>query len=118
MSLDTRDSYKQVYDKIQASQTYKDAKKSYDDQVKKVGDSLEEKKSQISETLNSAKENVKSFQNNVKSQFDELLSLSSLMGGHGASTISFIKRLMIKTIRTIEPEIAKIIAEESLKAVG
>ena len=56
MSLDTRDSYKQVYDKIQASQTYKDAKKSYDDQVKKVGDSLEEKKSQISETLNSAKE--------------------------------------------------------------
>lgn len=118
MSLDVKDSYSQVRDKVQSAQTYKDSKEKYDDLKKRAGDSFEQQQSNLTQSLNSAKENVKSFQNNVKSQFDQLLSLSTLMGGSGASTIAFVKRLMIKTIRTIEPEIAKILAEESLKAAG
>jgi len=118
MSLDTKDSYSQVRDKIQSAQTYKDSKEKFDDLQKKAGDSFEQQKSNLTQSLNSAKENVKSFQNNVKSQFDQLLNLSTLMGGSGASTIAYVKRLMIKTIRTIEPEIAKILAEEALKAAG
>ena len=118
MSLDLKFDYKKVKQKIEATKSYKDLKKDYDDIQKDVGDSFEQAKSDITETIDKVKEQKKKYQRDIKNQFEQLLDINNITGGKGSNSISYIKRLLLQTIKNIEPKIAEILNELALDAVG
>lgn len=117
-SLDLSLDYDSAKKKIQASKTYTDLKQQYDDVVNKKGDSFEEAKQDVTEQLDKIKEQTKRFQREIKNQFEQLLDISNVTGGKGSNSIRYIKRLLLQTLRNIEPKILEILMEESLNAVG
>ena len=118
MSLDISEGYKEAQDRIQATKTYKELKDDYNNLKKRTGDSFENKKEQITQTLDQIKENKKSFERKVKSQFDHLLDTFAVTNGSGKRSIQFIKTLLLRTLKKIEPDILRILTEESINAVG
>lgn len=118
MSIDLNFDYKKVKQKVEATKSYKDLKKDYDDLQKDVGDSFEQAKSDITETIDKVKEQKKKYQRDLKNQFEQLLDINNITGGKGSNSIRYIKRLLLQTIKNIEPKIAEILNEETLNAVG
>ena len=118
MSLDLKFDYKKAKEKIEATKSYKDLKNSYDNLQKSAGDSFEEAKEGTTETLDNLKETKKKFQRDLKTQFEQLLDINNITGGKGSNSIRYIKRLLIQTIKNIEPKIAEILNDEALNAVG
>lgn len=118
MSLDLSFDYDSAKKKIAATSSYKDLKEKFDNVQKKAGDSQEKASESIQNTLDQVKSQTKRFQKDIKTQFEQLLDLNNVTGGKGSNTISYIKRLLIQTLKNIEPKIAEIINEEALTAIG
>jgi len=119
MSLDLSSDYNKAKNKINAAKTYIDAKKQYIQATKKAAqDSFEKEKSEVTETINELKEQKKRFERNVKNQLDQLLDISNITGGKGSNTIDYVKRLFLKTLSKIEPQIQEILLKEISKVVG
>jgi hypothetical protein len=121
--LDLNNGFLTVENKIKAAKAFSDLNTQYKNAKKKVGKSLEEKKSSVVKTLDSAtkkiddvKQKANSYQKKIKTQFDQLLDLSKLTSNSKSS--QYIKRKLLETIRTIEPQITTILLEDTLKAVG
>ena len=117
-SLDLNADYKKAQDKISATKTYKELKSDYSKAKKKAGDSFEKAKSEVSSSLNSVKEKTKSFEKQIKTQFEQLLDINNLTGGKGSNSIKYVKNLLLKTLKNIEPKIQEILYQECLSAVG
>ena len=118
MSLDLNADYKKVQDKVSATKSYTDAKAQYSAAKKKAGETFDEKKSDVTQSLNSVKEQTKRFEKQIKSQFEQLLDINNITGGKGSNSIKYIKKLLLQTLKNIEPKILEILNEESLNAVG
>lgn len=127
--IDLDSAYKKAQDKLAATKTFKNLKDDYKNLKQQAADNLETKKSDVIKQLNAAKDAKKRFQKQVKSQFEQLLDLAqsgindgvnSLNKGtkSNSQTIKYIKKTMIQAIKKIEPEVVKILFEESLHAVG
>ena len=121
--IDLNNGFLTIENKIKATKAFSDLNTQYKNAKKKVGKSLEEKKSSVVKTLDSANKKIdnvnqktKSYQKKVKTQFDQLLDLSKLTSTSNSS--QYIKRKLLETIRTIEPQITTILLEDTLKAVG
>lgn len=118
MALDRQEGYDQVKNKIKASKEYANVKDKYDSVTKKYGDALEQKKSEITNQLNDAKKLAEGYKKEIKSQFEELLDISALTGGKGGNTIKYLKKIFLKTINKIRPEIDEIVIGELVNALG
>ncbi len=118
MGLDLKSDYKQLQDKISATQSYNDLKKEYDDAVKSAGESFDDVKEKTSEKLSELKEKTKKFQKDVKNQFEKLLDISAISSGDGKGTLSVIKKILLRVIKKIEPILAEILYDETIKAIG
>jgi hypothetical protein len=118
MSLDLKFDYKKVKDKIEATKAYKELKKDYDGIQKSAGDSFEESKVGVTETIDKLKETKKKYQRDLKNQFEQLLDINNITGGKGSNSTRYIKRLLLQTIKNIEPKISEILNEEALNAIG
>jgi hypothetical protein len=118
MSLDLKFDYKQVKNKIEATKSYKELKKDYDNLQKSAGDSFEESKAGVTETIDKLKETKKKYQRDTKNQFEQLLDINNITGGKGSNSTRYIKRLLLQTIKNIEPKISEILYEEALNAIG
>lgn len=124
-SLDLNNDYNKVKDKINANKSYTDLKNKYKDAEKKVSDSLEKGKDALSdakenfqEGLDKLKTETKRYQTQIKNQFEQLLDISAITGGQGSNSTEYIKRLMIKTIFNIKPQIKEIVLEELIRLAG
>lgn len=118
MSLDLNFDYKQVKEKIEATKSYKELKTDYDKVRKQAGDSFEEAKAGITETVDKVKEKTKKYQRDFKNQLEQLLDINNVTGGKGSNTVGYIKRLLLQTLKNIEPRIAEILNEEALNSIG
>lgn len=118
MSLDLNADYKKIQDKVSATKSYTNAKAQYSAAKKKAGETFDEKKSDVTQSLNSVKEQTKRFEKQIKSQFEQLLDINNITGGKGSNSIKYIKKLLLQTLKNIEPKILEILNEESLNAVG
>ena len=117
-TLDVNAGFEQVKSKINATKAYGDLKNQYDNAQKKVGDSFEQAGSQVTNGLNQVNDQVKSFQRQIKTQFEQLLDINNLTGGKGSNSIRYVKKLLLKTIKNIEPKIRELLLEEAFNAVG
>lgn len=118
MSVDLKDSYKKVQDKIQANKSYNSLKSDYDSLTKKAGDTLEEAKSTVSSSLEEAKDLINNHQKEIKDQFSQLIDINNITGGKGGNTINYLKKKMLQALKNCEAEINDIVIEESFKMVG
>jgi hypothetical protein len=117
-SLDINFDYNKIQKKLNATKSFKDAKSQYNDANKKVGDSFEKTKSSVSESLNSVKKQTKRYQKQIKNQFEQLLDLTNTTGGNGSGSPSYIKKLLIKTIKNVQPRLRTIVIKDCLTALG
>ena len=118
MSLDLNADYKKVQDKVSATKSYTNLKKQYSDAKKKAGESFDDKKSDVTQSLNKVKEQTKRYEKQIKSQFEQLLDINNITGGKGSNSIKYVKKLLLQTLKNIEPKISEILNEEALNAVG
>jgi len=118
MSLDLSFDYESAKKKIAATSAYKDLKTKFDKAQEKAGDSQEQAIDTTQNGLNQVKSQTKRFQKEIKNQFEQLLDLNNVTGGKGSNTISYVKRLLLQTLKNIEPKIAEIMNEEAISAIG
>lgn len=117
-SLDINFDYNKIQKKINATKSFTDIKSQYDEANKKAGESFEKTKSQVSESLTSVKNQTKRYQRQVKNQFEQLLDISNISGGNGSGSPSYIKRLLIRTIKNVQPRLRTIVIKDCLTALG
>lgn len=117
-SLDINFDYNKIQKKVNASKSFGDVKSQYNDATKKAGSSFEKTKSSVSESLNSVKGQTKRYQKQVKNQFEQLLDLTNSTGGNGSGSPSYIKRLLIRTIKNVQPRLRTIVIKDCLTALG
>ena len=117
-SIDLNLDYKEAQKKIEASKAYKDLKSQYDDRTKRAGESFDKKKEDLTKSLDKVKEQQKRFQREIKSQFEQLLDINNVTGGKGSNSIAYVKKILLKTIKNIEPKLVELLNEEALNAVG
>jgi hypothetical protein len=118
MSLDLQNDYNKAKNQITAVNSYTDLKSQYNQQVKKAGSSFEQKNQDISSSLDQVKKEAKRFKKPLKTQFDQLLDINNVTGGKGSNSLRFIKRLLLTTIKNIEPQIMEIVGAEVIKLLG
>lgn len=116
--MDNNEGYKKVQSKINATKTYTNAKSKYDGLKKQAGSSFDQKKSDVTQSVDKLKGQSKSFQRELKNQFEQLLDVKSIIGGKGGSSVAYMKKIMTKVLKNIEPIIAEVLAGECLTAVG
>jgi hypothetical protein len=117
-SLDINFDYNKIQKKVNATKSFGDVKSQYNDASKKVGESFEKTKSSVSESLNSVKNQTKRYQRQVKNQFEQLLDLSNTTGGNGSGSPKYIKRLLLRTIKNVQPRLRTIVIKDCLTALG
>ena len=117
-SLDINFDYNKIQKRLNATKSFTDIKSQYDDANKKAGESFEKTKSQVSESLTSVKNQTKRFQRQVKNQFEQLLDISNISGGNGSGSPKYIKRLLIRTIKNVQPRLRTIVIKDCLTALG
>jgi hypothetical protein len=117
-SLDIASGYNEIQNKVSATKAYGELKNQYSEASKKTGTTFEKTKSDISQGLDKFKTQQKSYQRQVKNQFDQLLDLNNLTGGKGSNSIRYVKRLLIQTLKNIEPKLKELLIEESFKAIN
>ena len=115
MALDLEQSYKDLKDTSSACRTYTDLKNQYTQATKSFGDSLEQASQSVNTGLNSLKDFQNRAQREVKNQFQQLLDVSKITGG-GASA-AYLKSLLIKALKNIQPKIKDLFVEETIKIV-
>ena len=115
---DINEGYKEVQDKITATKTFINLKKKYVDLSNHAGETFDKKKSDVTRKIDKLKEQTKSYQRELKSQFDQLMDIKSVIGGKGGNSVKYIKDVMTKVLKEIEPELAEILQHEALNAVG
>ena len=117
-SLDINFDYNKIQKKVNATKSFTDIKSQYDEANRKAGQSFEKTKSQVSESLTSVKNQTKRYQKQVKNQFEQLLDLTNTTGGNGSGSPSYIKRLLIRTIKNVQPRLRTIVIKDCLTALG
>ena len=121
MSIDTKNSYTDAKNEIKSVQTHKALKDQYKNATRSAGDSFEEASAKVSQSINDFSEKAKNVKQAVKNQFEELLDISSILGGGpggGGNSSKYIKALLINALRKIKPIILELLIEETIKAVG
>lgn len=117
-SLDINFDYNKIQKRVNASKSFADVKSQYNDVNKKAGESFDKTKSNVSESLSSVKEQTKRYQKQVKNQFEQLLDLSNTTGGNGSGSPRYIKRLLLRTIKNVQPRLRTIVIKDCLTALG
>lgn len=118
MGLDLKSDYKKLKEKISATQAYNDLKTDYNNTTKSIGDTFEDAKEKTAGAYSDVINKTKKFQKDLKNQFERLLDISSITSGGGANSTSFIKKLLLRTIKKIEPQLSDILFEEAINAIG
>ena len=121
--LDLNNGFLNIENKLKATKAFNDLNTQYKNAKKQSGKAFEQRKSDIVQSLNGASkkinninQTVKTYQKKVKTQFEQLLDLSKLTSNSDSSR--YIKRKLLETIRIVEPQISKILLDETLKAIG
>jgi hypothetical protein len=126
MALDLDESFRKLGQKLNAAKAYNELRNQYNNLEKRAGNSFEEATDKISKPLsdavnvvtgatNVAEKTVKRAASSVKSLFDRLLDVNNVTG---KGTFKYILRLLLKTIKNIEPKVLEILLEESLNTIG
>jgi hypothetical protein len=118
MPLDINSAQQEIQSKIDAYKTYREVSQSEKKLLGQLGNSASESISQISSQLDKVSEFQKRFQRNPPNSMDQLLGFLGQTQGNGSSTLRFLRTKILEAAVKIEPKIAGILKEETIKALG
>ena len=119
---DIQDSFKLVFNKIENYQKYQDFKEKKVEQLNKKGVAFEQKASKITKPLGEWEEKKQKWLDEKKGLFDELLDTYKLSRKQQNNDVDnndpYLKKVFVKSVRQIEPQIKTILSECVVKALG
>jgi hypothetical protein len=118
MPLDLNSTQQSIQGKINAYKTFKEVSTSEKTLLGKAGNAATNATSQISSQLDKISETQKRFQRNPPNSMDDLLGFIGLTQGNGSATLKYLRTKILETAAKIEPKIAGILENETIKALG
>ena len=115
---DLNNSLDSAKSQINAVKTYTEIAAAAKELKKSAGNSFSDAKGKVATTLEDAKKFQKRYQRNQPTSFDELLELINLTSGSGSSTLRYLRKKLLEVVVKIEPEVRKILTEETIKVLG
>jgi hypothetical protein len=116
--LDINSATESIQSKIQASKTYLEVSQAGKDLVKNAADSASKSTTQLTSQLNKIKDQQKRFQRDPPNSMSQMLGFLNQIKGSGSGTSSYILKKLLEIAARIEPKLAGIIKEETIKALG
>lgn len=118
MPLDLNSTQQSISSKIDAFKTYTDVSRAEKNLLGKLSDSSSKATSQIAGQLNKVKDLQKRFQRDPKNSMDQLLGFLGQTQGNGSGTLTYLRKKILEAAAKIEPKMAGIMKEETIKALG
>jgi len=118
MPLDINSAQQEIQSKIDAYKTYREVSQSEKKLLGQAGNSASESISQISSQLDKVSEFQKRFQRNPPNSMDQLLGFLGQTQGNGSTTLRLLRTKILEAAAKIEPKMAGILKEETIKALG
>lgn len=118
MPLDLNSTQQSISSKIDAFKTYTDVSRAEKTLLGKLSDSSSKATSQIAGQLNKVKDLQKRFQRDPKNSMDQLLGFLGQTQGNGSGTLTYLRKKILEAAAKIEPKMAGIMKEETIKALG
>lgn len=118
MSLDLNSTQQSIQSKLDAIKTYNDVSRSEKSLLGKLGNSASESISQTATQLNKIAEQQKRFQRDPQNSMDQLLGFLGQTQGNGSGTLRYLRKKILEAAAKIEPKMAAILKEETIKALG
>jgi hypothetical protein len=118
MPLDLNSTQQSISSKLDAFKTYTDVSRSEKGFLGKLANSSSEANSQITSQLDKVKDLQKRFQRGPKNSMDQLLGFLGQTQGNGSGTLTYLRKKILEAAAQIEPKLAGIMKEETIKALG
>jgi hypothetical protein len=119
---DTQDGLKLIFNKLENYQRYEEFKEKKAELIEKKGEAFEQLKEKITKPLGQWEENKTKWLDEKKTLFDDLLDTYKLSRKQQNSDIDnndpYLKKVFIKSVRQVEPQIKTILSECIVKALG
>ena len=118
MSIDLSNSYQSASSRLSAFKTYIEVSKAEKKARRDAANSTSKSVANTATQLDKIETQQKRYLRNPPNSFDQLLNLISLVKGSGTDTTDFLRKRLLETSVKIEPEVKKIISDQTLKALG
>jgi hypothetical protein len=103
---------------IKAYKTFKEVSQTAKDLKASAGDSASKAKSEITSQLDKVKDLQKRYLRDAPNSMDDLLGFLGETRGSGSSTSRYLRKVVLQAAAKIEPKLAAIVKEETIKALG
>lgn len=118
MPLDLNSTQQSISSKLDAFKTFADVSKSEKGFLGKLANSSSEANSQITSQLDKVKDLQKRYQRDPKNSMDQLLGFLGQTQGGGSGTLTYLRKKILEAAAKIEPKVAGIMKDETIKALG
>ncbi len=115
---DLNQSYDSAKGQINSIKSYKDISAAAKQLKSSAGNSFAKSTASLNSSLDNVSKQQKRYLRDQPTSFDQLLDLITLTNGSGLDSTKYLKRKLLEVVVKIEPDIKKIITDESLKALG
>jgi hypothetical protein len=116
--LDISSTKESIQDKIEAFKTYLDVSTSAKDLIKSAANSSSESTSQLASQLDKIKDQQKRYLRDPPNSMTQILGFLGQTKGTGSATSTYIRKKLLEVATLIEPKLAVIVKEETIKALG
>jgi hypothetical protein len=107
-----------IQSRLKALQTFSEVSQSEKDLIKDAGDSLSKSTAQLSTQLSKIKELQKRYLKDPANSIDKMLDFLGTTKGNGSESLGYLKKKVLEVAVKIEPTIAAIVKEQTIKALG
>ena len=107
-----------IQSRLKALQTFSEVSQSEKDLIKDAGDSLSKSTAQLSTQLSKIKELQKRYLKDPANSIDKMLDFLGTTKGNGPESLGYLKKKVLEVAVKIEPTIAAIVKEQTIKALG
>jgi hypothetical protein len=117
-SKDLNNSEEKIQRRLAAIKTFNEVSQSEKDLVKNAGNSFSKSNAELSTQLNKIKDYQKRFLKDPPNSTDKMLDFLGTTKGNGLESLAYLKKKVLEVAVKIEPTIAAIVKEQTIKALG
>jgi hypothetical protein len=115
---DLTNSEDKIQSRLNALKTFKEVSQSEKELRRTKGDSLSKSSAQLATQLDKIKDLQKRYLKDPPNSTDKLLDFLGTTQGNGSESIKYLRTKVLEVATKIEPKIAAIIKEQTIKALG
>jgi hypothetical protein len=116
--VDLNNSEEKIQRRLAAIQTFNEVSKSEKKLLKNAGSSLSKSNAEVATQLDKIKDLQKRYLKDPPNSTDKMLDFLGTTKGNGSDSLSYIKKKVLEVAVKIEPTIAAIVKEQTIKALG